>query len=79
MSYLATQLAGGEAVTPHDSTNLTNVANALWVGSVGDVAVVFEDDSTVTLVAVPTGTLLPIRCKRVNSTGTTASSIVALN
>lgn len=66
------------AVTPHDSTNISTVARALWVGGVGNVAVEMEDGTTATLTAVPAGTLLPIRAKRVNSTNTTATLIVAL-
>lgn len=66
------------AVTPSNSTNLTYTARALYIGSVGDVTVVTASGSTVTFAAVPTGTILPIRCTRVNSTGTTAGSIVAI-
>ena len=68
------------AVTPNDSTNLPlGTATALWIGGAGDVAIIAEGDtSAVTIVAIPAGTILPIRTKRVLSTGTTATSIVAL-
>lgn len=66
------------SVTPSDSTNLSSIARALWVGGAGDVAVVCPDNTVATLVGVPAGTLLPVRAKRVNSTNTTATSIVAL-
>ena len=79
MSFLATQLASGEAVTPHDSTNLSDIASAIYVGGLGDVAVVFEDDVVLTFSAVPAGTILPVRCKRINLTNTTATLILALN
>lgn len=67
-----------EAVTPSDATNFTNGAtDAIFVGSVGAVAAVIGG-SAFTFGAVPAGTLLPIRCTRINSTNTTASNIVAL-
>jgi hypothetical protein len=66
------------AVTPSNSTDFLTAARALYIGSVGDVTVVTANGSTVTFVAVPTGTILPIRCTRVNSTGTGATSIVGI-
>jgi hypothetical protein len=52
---------------------------ALWIGGAGDVAVIAEGDTdAVTISAVPAGTVLPIRCKKVMSTNTTATLIVAL-
>jgi hypothetical protein len=70
----------GTAVTPHDTNNLAVSATALWVGGAGDVAVLFEDDSVaVTLAGVPAGTLIPGFIKRVLSTNTTATLIIALS
>lgn len=67
------------AVTPNDSTDLTNHSRALWVGGAGDVKVDMVGTGTgVVLSAVPAGTLLPIRAKRVYSTGTNATLIVAI-
>jgi hypothetical protein len=66
------------AVTPSDTVNFTRVCRALYVGSGGNLAVV-EGDASVTVFAnVPTGYILPVRAIRINSTGTTASNIVAL-
>lgn len=68
-----------EAVTPSDSTNFTGgAARALYVGTTGNVAVVLKDGTAVTFSSVPAGAILPVECKRVNSTNTTASNIVAL-
>jgi len=64
------------SVTPSDTTNVS--AKALYVGGGGDVAVVTEDGTTVTFSGVPAGSILPIRVQKVNSTNTTATSIVAL-
>lgn len=74
----------GRAVTPTDNTSIPE-CRALWIGGAGNIVVKFADvqdvtvsGNTVTLVGVPAGTLLPIRVKCVNSTSTTATSIVAL-
>jgi hypothetical protein len=66
------------AVTPHDSTNLPKYPRAIYVGGVGNLQAVMHDDTVVEFLAVAAGTLLPIRPKRINSTDTTATSIVAL-
>lgn len=66
------------SVTPSDSTNLSFDARALYIGTGGNVVVVFPDNSTVTFSNVPTGSILPVIAKRVNSTSTTATNIVAL-
>lgn len=70
------------AVTPHDSTNFgpastPTLTRALYVGGAGDVVAVDEGGAAVTFTC-PAGATLPIRCKRVNSTGTTATAIVRL-
>jgi hypothetical protein len=76
---LTTPCEHAAAVTPHDTTALTQTTRALWVGGAGDVAVKLTDDSTaVTLAGVAAGTLIPVRAALVMSTNTTASSIVAL-
>lgn len=66
------------AVTPNDTTQLSFVTRGLYVGGAGNVAVLMASGQTVTFVGVPAGTVLPIRIARVNSTSTTATSIVAL-
>lgn len=68
----------GELVTKHDTNELTRVSRALYVGGTGDVAVVMLEGSAVTFVGVPAGALLPIRVKKVMSTGTTATTIISL-
>ena len=65
------------AVTPNDSTDLTNVARALYIGVAGDVKVDTLGGDTVTLTAVPVG-ILPISVTRVYATGTAATNITAL-
>jgi hypothetical protein len=70
--------SGGEAVTKHDTIEFATVSRAIYVGGAGDVAAVMADGSVLTFSAVPAGTLLPIRCKRINSTNTTATLMLAL-
>lgn len=66
------------AVTPHDSTNFTNNAQALYVGTGGDIVLETLYGNEITFANVPSGFILPIACVRVNSTSTTASDIVGL-
>lgn len=65
-------------VTPHDSTDLANMTRGLYVGGTGNLVAVMEDNTTCLFSAIPAGTILPIRARRVNSTNTTATLIVAL-
>lgn len=68
------------AVTPNNDADLAHITRGLWVGGAGNVAVILENDTdAVTLAGVGAGTLLPIRVKRVMSTNTTATLIVALD
>ena len=78
MNYGAVTAPAGDAfaVTPSDTTQLA--ANALYVGTTGNVAVVTEAGTTVTFSSVPAGAVLPVRVRQVLSTNTTASNIVAL-
>mgnify|MGYP003644684829 CR=1 FL=1 len=76
MSMVAT---GAYAVTPNDSTDLSQLARALYVGGAGNVALVPNRGGTaVTFLNVPSGTILPVQAFRVMATSTTATSILAL-
>lgn len=77
-SELVAPCSSAAAVTPHDSTLLSYVTRAVYVGATGNMSVLMNDGSSATFVGIPAGTVLPIRVQRVNSTSTTASSIVAL-
>lgn len=63
-------------ITPNDSTDLSSVTRALWIGTEGDVAVVMHSGDEVTFAGVLG--LLPVAVSRVKSTGTTATDIVGL-
>jgi hypothetical protein len=71
---------GAVAVTPNDSTVVDFAA--LYVGGAGTVTVTTLNasgaDADVLFTGVPAGTILPVHCSKVKSTGTTATSIVGL-
>lgn len=66
------------AVTPSDAADLTNIASALYIGGAGAVKIDTVGGDTVTFSGMLVGTVYPIRIKKVYSTGTTATNIVAL-
>lgn len=66
------------AVTPSDSVNF-DVASTVYVGVAGDVTVIpwYPDGaSAVTFVGMPAGGTVPVLCRRVNATATTATTMV---
>jgi hypothetical protein len=64
-------------ITPNDTQDLAALTTSVYVGTGGTLAVVAED-GTVTMITAPSGAILPIRIRRVNATGTTASGLIAL-
>lgn len=82
MSQLTRPGASTVAVTASNTVDITQLngeyPRALWVGGAGNVAVVTPDGTVNTITGVPAGTLLPIQTRRVNSTNTTATSMVAI-
>lgn len=67
----------GAAVTPNDSTDLATVPRALFIGGAGNV-VVHDAAGTSLTFTCPAGLMLAFRARRVLSTGTTATGIVAV-
>jgi hypothetical protein len=70
------------AITKSDTVNIVDPAReplpeAIYVGGAGIVVAVFPDNTTAEFTAVA-GEILPIQIKRVNSTTTTATLMVAL-
>lgn len=65
-------------VSPSNSTNFNSMARALYVGVGGNITLVTPAGTVQEFIAVPQGTILPVVCIRVNSTSTTASSLVGL-
>ena len=65
-------------IVPSDSTDLPHVSRAIYVGQGGDLTVEMADGDVTTFEAVPGGSVLPIRVKRVRNTATTANAIISL-
>lgn len=64
-------------VTKSDTVDLPDgVARAIYVGGAGVIAIVDPTDTVINYTVVA-GERLDIACKRVNSTDTTATSLVA--
>lgn len=72
-----TSYGSAAAITPSDTANLGG--KAIYVGGAGNVTVVTEAGSVVLFTAPPVGSVIPIRFSRVNTTGTTATLLVALS
>lgn len=66
------------ALTLHDTNELAYYSRGLYVGGAGNLKVTTVNGEAVTFVGVPAGTILPVRAKIVWSTGSTATSVVAL-
>lgn len=64
-------------ITPSDSTDMAT-CRGIYVGVGGNIVAVAENNNVATFSDVPAGSILPVRAKRINATGTTASSLVAL-
>lgn len=67
------------AITPHDSTDFTQgPIRGFYVGGDGNVVCVTMDGTAVAFTGVKGGMYYPFRCKRINSTNTTATGLVGL-
>jgi len=66
------------SITKSDTVNLEKITDAVYVGGAGDVAFVSEGDVAVTFAGAVAGSILPVAAKRINSTNTTATLLVAL-
>jgi hypothetical protein len=65
-------------VVPNDSADLATTARAIYVGGAGDVKIDTVRGSTVTFRGVLAGYEIPVRTRRVHSTGTTATNMIAM-
>jgi hypothetical protein len=68
----------GSLVTPNDSTELSHVTRAIYVGGAGDLPAELVSGAQVQFASVPAGAMLPMRVTKILATGTTAGQIVAL-
>ena len=65
------------AITPNNTTLLTQQVACIYVAGAGTVTVLTANDQVVQFTAIAGGTI-PIQIKRVNLTGTAATGIVGL-
>lgn len=77
-SMLTSPASEGFNITPSDDDDLAFVSRMIYIGGAGNVSVVLSSGSEITLNGVISGTVLPLRVKKVNATGTTATNLVAL-
>jgi hypothetical protein len=77
MAEISDPVPNAVAVTPSDSVDLPAKTTALYVGIAGDLTVTMLNGETVTFTAAAAG-WHPIRVRRVWSTGTAATNIVAV-
>jgi hypothetical protein len=67
------------AITPSDTIDLASgLTAAVLVGTTGNVAAVMENNRVVIFTGLPAGAWMPIKARRINATGTTATALVAL-
>lgn len=67
------------SVIPNDSTDLTNgITKGIYVGVSGNLSITMADGTNVQFVNLASGIIHPIQCKRVRSSSTTATNILAV-
>jgi hypothetical protein len=77
MATIYGQSAGGVSVTPNDSTDLTRNARGVYCTAAGTLKVTMANGDVLTFTSVACQ-YHPIEVKRIWSTGTTATGIIAL-
>lgn len=65
-------------ISKSDTVDFTYLIRGIYVGGTGDVVAVTEGNVAVTFSAVPAGTVLPVRARRVNASSTTATLMIGL-
>lgn len=87
MAYQKLQAYRAAAVTPSNSANIPSVSTqdgsgndgcVLYVGGAGNLKVTTAGGDEVTFTGVLAGSFIPVQVVKVWSTGTSATSIVAL-
>jgi hypothetical protein len=73
---MQTKHGGAAVITPSDTVD--QFWTGIYVGGAGNLNVDMESGGTVLFTAVPVGTIMPIRVKRVRSTLTTATLLIGL-
>jgi len=68
------------AITPDNNNDLSQNARSLFINTGGDVVLLAVDneDAETVIFSVPDQFILPVRTRRVLTTGTTATGIIGL-
>jgi hypothetical protein len=79
VQLIGSNAADAVAVVPSDTVDLAKVpTKGIYLGVSGDVKVTLSSGSTVTFTGLSSGVIHPIAAKRIYSTGTTATNILAV-
>jgi hypothetical protein len=75
----ANSYPNAQVITKSDSTTYDPPIRALYVGGTGNISVDMAGGQTAVLFStIPAGTIIPVTAVKVNSTNTTATTIVGL-
>jgi hypothetical protein len=77
MSHVSNPGEFAAVVVPSDATVLATPTRAIWVGVTGNIAVRMRGQNLVTFSNVPVG-MLPVQVDKILSTGTTATTMLAI-
>ena len=75
---LTSPATNAAAITPSDTSPLSEVSRAIYVGQTGDISVEMQNGQIVTFQNVQGGSILALRTLKIRLTGTTATGIVSL-
>ena len=75
---LTSPATNAASITPSDTSPISTVSRAIYVGVAGDLAVEMQSGEIVVFQGVQSGSILALRALKVRQTGTTAAGIVAL-
>lgn len=76
MAFSTNTARHAAAITTSDTAN--NVAQAIYIGGAGNLAVITSGGDTVTFTNLPAGAIFPVSVTKVLATGTTATGLVGL-
>lgn len=79
MSAMSDPAPSAVVITPSDTVNFETPTRGIYVGVAGNISVQLATLGTaIVFKGAVAGSVIPVRARRVNSTGTTATDLVAL-